>query len=239
MPRLFHVARDEDGWGDRFRYDIRARHPHALPGFRCPECGEVWATVGAAFPAVDISGQPWARRVVSDLVELDEFLELRTLVLPFLPAGEEPQPGWELGPLSGRASGRFGDFAWDRWYPLLRRGRAEELRAAGVRLPEGVAPRLVFSGKSAPSDLLELQVEPLVDLAPESFAPGAADPCPRCGRVRRKLLEPVITGSSIPAGVDLFRPRVWSAFVIGTERLVEEVRRLGLTDVTFKELPVA
>lgn len=238
MPRLFRVARDEDGWGGRFRYDVAARHPHALPGFRCPGCGEGWATTGAAFPAVDLSGQPWAGRAVPDLVEMDEFLELRALVLPFLPPGSDPQPGWAFGPLEGRASGRFGDFAWERWYPLLRRDRADALRAAGVRLPEGVAPRLAFRGGTGP-ELLELQVEPLADLAPESFAPGEADPCPRCGRRRRKLLEPVIDGSSVPSGVDLFRPRVYSAFVIGTERLVEEVRRLGLTDVAFQELGIA
>lgn len=238
MPRLFRVSRDEEGWGEGFRYDLVARHPHSLPGFRCPACGEAWTTTGAAFPAVDLSGQPWAGRVVSDLVELDTFLELRSFVLPFLPAGADPQPGWAFGPMEGRASGRFGDFAWERWHPLLRRGRAEALRAAGVRLPLGVAPRLAFRGGGGAVELEELQVEPLAELAPESFAPGAPEPCPRCGRARRKLLEPVVAAAGVPEGVDLFRPRIYSAFVIGTERLVEEVRRLGLTDVAFQELTV-
>ncbi len=51
--------------------------------------------------------------------------------------------------------------------------------------------------------------------------------------------EPILEAASLPQDLDLFRLSDFTTVLVGTERFVEAVRRLGFEqDILFRELPV-
>jgi hypothetical protein len=101
-------------------------------------------------------------------------------------------------------------------------------------LPQAVAPQLRFS-KNQPADLVELEIEPIALLADESFLLNG-EPCAGCGRESRRVNVPLVSASSVPQHVDLFRPRNFPTYILGNERFKEAVEALSLKGIVFSDL---
>jgi uncharacterized double-CXXCG motif protein len=71
--------------------------------------------------------------------------------------------------------------------------------------------------------------------------PERPPPCPKCGgRGFKRPEEPILNAATLPQDLDLFRLADFMTMIIGTERFVEAVRRLGYEqDIAFRELPVS
>ena len=230
----------EEPSSPRHSWDLRTEQKWLLPGVRCPTCKVVFAGIGEAYPSVDLSELP-ERGKLKARVEEDfaEFSRLRERVRPLAPAGATLEPGTRFGTLSGTARGDFpGLILLNAWTVLARRESLEQLQAAGVRGLSGYPMELRFRGKNPP-ELLELQVEPRGLLHPDCLPRGRAAPCATCGRYGFGLPDtPILDSVSLPADRDLFRLANFKTVIVGTERFVETVRRLGIEDVDFRELPV-
>ena len=50
--------------------------------------------------------------------------------------------------------------------------------------------------------------------------------------------DPILDAASLPAHTDLFRLSDFETIFIATERFVEAMRRLGLDEADFREVPV-
>jgi uncharacterized double-CXXCG motif protein len=113
----------------------------------------------------------------------------------------------------------------------------ERLQAEGLRGLKGVPTQLRFRKKNPP-ELLEMELLPRGTLHPACL-PELPPPCPRCERRGLTLPEePILEAATLPRDLDLFR-LADSMQIIGTERFVEAVRRLGYEqDIAFIELPV-
>lgn len=217
-------------------YEIDATSKWGLPGVKCPACGSTWGTTGIEYPTVDISNESFANEYTRYWpVSLEELEALRARIRSRFPAGVPLPPGTQFGTLTGTASGTFPDFVWlSPWSLLIRRDAYAQLRAKNVRMPAAVPPEL----KSHVNDLLVLEILPLVSLAENSFLPGD-EPCKSCGREGRKVDVPVISRDSIPAEVDMFRPRNFPTYILGTERFKQAVDELELKGMVFQELALA
>lgn len=191
--------------------------------------------IGPAYPAIDLSRLPSAEQYRHHgPVPLDEFERLRRPILPLLSdSSDPPAPGTEFGPLVGTARGTFGDFAWvNPWTVLTRSEILPQLQVAGVRLPTAVPTEIRFKGNSMPT-LLECQLELLGLLAPVSFAPDNALPCPACGREAGRIERIVADGKSIPQHVDLFRARNAPTIILATERMAVAIQEQKLKDISI------
>jgi uncharacterized double-CXXCG motif protein len=193
---------------------------------------------GVEYPSVDLSDEPFAREYFEPSpVPLEELERLKSQIRSRLPPDATLLPGTEFGKFSGKASGRFPDFVYvNPWTLLIRRPAYDRLLAKDVRLPVAIAPELRLR-KSQSHDLVELEIQPLCLLAPESFLPNG-DPCGSCGRLGRRVDEPIVSRDSIPAQADLFRPRNFPTYILGTERFEQAVRELELKGLVFQELKV-
>lgn len=232
--RVFDCNQDESE--ELLDFEIDAGHKWTLPGVKCEVCGDTWATTGVEYPTVDISAEPYAKEYVNGWpVSLAELEQRRARIRSHFQADALLPPGADFGPLEGKASGRFPDFVWlSPWTLLLKRVAYEQLRSHDVALPRAVAPQLRFSGNQ-PVDLVELEIEPLALLAAESFLPNG-EPCLGCGRDARRVNVPVVSASSLPQDVDLFRPRNFPTYILGNERFREAVEALSLKGIVFSEL---
>ncbi len=62
--------------------------------------------------------------------------------------------------------------------------------------------------------------------------------CRTCGRHEFSFPpEPILDAATVPENCDLFRVANFQTLIVGTERFVETVRRLGFEGVAFQELP--
>jgi len=229
----------EEASSPRHSWDLRTEQRWLLPGVRCPECQEVFAGIGEAYPSVELSELPEHGKLQARVEEdFAEFTRLRERVRPLVPEGATLIPGTRFGPLSGTARGDFpGLILPNAWTVLVRREVLEQLQAGGVRGLAGYRMELRFRGKSPP-ELLELQVEPRGLLHPDCLPRGKAAPCATCGRYGFSLPDaPILDAASLPTNRDLFRLANFQTVIVGTERFVETVRRLGIQDVDFRELP--
>ncbi|MFP2926645.1 double-CXXCG motif protein [Pyxidicoccus sp. 3LG] len=213
----------------------------SLPGAQpCPTCRRGGGTTGLHYPCVDLSSLPpneLEKLTAPSPVPLGEITRLTELVRPFAPSWALLKPGAAFGPLTGKASGRFGQLCLQPpWTLLLRREALEQLQATGVRGLQGCPINVSFRGKSVP-ELLELQLELHGRLHPDCLPPDQQPPCPTCGNDTLKLPKSILLdAASLPEHVDVFRMADAWTMVLVTERFVDAVARLGLDGVTFREL---
>ncbi len=220
---------------------LSARHKWGgLPGLSCHECRATWAGGMTAYPGVDLSSLPERGEYEKPRPEpFDEFVRLRELVRPRVPAGAPLLPGTTFGPLVGTATGTFSPlFFYYFEMPLVHLGALERLQAEGVRGLHGFRTELRFRQKNHP-ELLELEILPHGRLHPECTPPDRRPPCPRCGWENFSFPEePILDAASLPAHTDLFRLSDFETIFIATERFVEAVRRLDLDELDIREVPV-
>jgi uncharacterized double-CXXCG motif protein len=220
--------------------DISAASKWFLPGVKCPGCGATWANAAMAYPCVDLSQHPQqAMFVVPRAEPLHEFERLRELIRPLAPKGAPLPPGTRLGPLVGKAWGRFGSFFFQNpWTLLVQREAMEALQQADIRGLAGRKPELIFRQKKEPPELMELQLMPHGVLHADCLLQPPA-PCSRCGRDGSELPEQLILQSaSLPTHMDVFRLADFESVLMGNERFKEAVQRLGLDGIRFHELPL-
>ncbi|QSQ20501.1 hypothetical protein JY651_35430 [Pyxidicoccus parkwayensis] len=225
----------------RFSWDLRTEHKWSLPGVRCPDCDEIWAGTGEAYPAADLSGLPlpdqrkFKARVEEDF---DEFARMRELVRPLVPKGAPLEPGTTFGALMGRGRGHFTQLVFPvLWTLLMRREALERLQSEGLRGLMGCRTELRLRDKNPP-ELLELQLELRGRLHPDCLPRNLPAPCPTCGVAPFTFPKaPILDAASLPTDRDLFRLGDFPTILIGTERFAETVRRLGFEEVEFQEIP--
>jgi uncharacterized double-CXXCG motif protein len=226
----------------RYSGDYTDGHKWGLPGVHCPACNATWATTGDAYPSVDLSHLPaqeqkkYLPRVEEDYAE---FERLREQVRPLVPPGVRLWEGTQFGPMDGSARGEFGPLVLvHAWELLMKREPLERLQAEGLRGLKGVLTELRFRKKNAP-ELLEMELLPQGEFHPACL-PERPPPCPKCeGDVFKRPEEPILNAATLPQDLDLFRLADFLTMIIGTERVVEAVRRLGYEqDLAFRELPL-
>lgn len=230
-PRSSGYHTDERKWG--------------LPGVHCPVCNAIWSTAADSYPSVDLSHLPlqeqekYLPRLEEDYAE---FEWLREQVRPLVPPGVHLWPRTDFGPMTGPARGEFGPLALARsWTLLMQREPLELLQAEGLRGLKGCRTELRFRKKNPP-ELLEMELLPRGRVHPDSLPADRPVPCPKCERKgwkRPSESDLILDGATLPQGLDLFRLEDFLTTIIGTERFVEAVRRLGYEqDIAFRELPV-
>ena len=235
--RIFDCNQDERE--EFLDFEIDAQHKWTLPGVKCDACGATWSTTGIEYPTVDISNEPFAKEYENGWpVSVAELEQRISRIRSHFSANAILPPGAEFGHLTGRAAGRFADFVWlSPWTLLIKRDVYARLRSRNVLMPQAVTPELRLTRDQRP-DLLELEIQPLALLAPASFLPNG-EPCASCGREGRKVETPIVSRDSVPTETDLFRPRNFPTYVLGTERFKEAVEELNLTGMVFRELELA
>ena len=203
-------------------------------------CDAIWSKGSDAYPSVSLSDLPEKGKYTARLEKnYAEFERLREQVRPLVPAGVPLWPGTKFGPIDGTAKGEFGPLLLQTpWELLMRREALELLQAAGARGLKGCRTELRFRQKNAP-ELLELELLPRGGLHPDCLPPDRPPPCARCGRRGWALPKaPVLEAASLPDDLDLFRLSDFSTMLVGSERFVDAVRRLGFEqDILFRELP--
>jgi uncharacterized double-CXXCG motif protein len=178
----------------------------------------------------------YSARVEEDFAE---FERLREQVRPLVPLGVHLWPGTGFGSMTGSARGEFGPLLLDHpWTLLMRPEPLQRLQAEGLRGLKGVRAELRFRKKNPP-ELLEMELLPRGQFHSDCL-PERPPPCPKCERDGFTLPdEPILDAASLPQDLDLFRLADGLTMIIGTERFVEAVRRLGYEqDIAFRELPI-
>jgi uncharacterized double-CXXCG motif protein len=217
------------------------KHKWGLPGVHCPLCDTTWAATGITFPSVDLSHFP-EREKYSARVEEDyrEFDRLREQIRPLVPPGVQLMPGTKFGPMDGTARGEFGPLCLHNpWNLLLRPEPLAQLTAEGLQGLKGCRTEFRFRKKNPP-ELLEMELRLHGRLHRDCLPADLPPICPRCERFGLKRPEePILDAATLPGHLDLFRLAGFTTMIIGTERFVEAVRRLGYEqDILFRELPV-
>ncbi len=216
-----------------------------LPGIECPACCAIWSTIANAYPSVDLSHLPvqeqakYTARCEEDFME---FERLREQVRPWVPPGVQLWPGTGFGPMNGTAPGEFGPLALVQpWTLLMQRETLRRLEAEGLHGLKGCRTELRFRKKNPP-DLLEVELLPRGRLHPDALPADRPEPCGTCERKgwkRPSESELIMDAATLPQRLDLFRLEDFLTTIIGTERFVEAVRRLGYEQgIAFRELPV-
>jgi uncharacterized double-CXXCG motif protein len=190
---------------------------------------------------VDLSSLPAEeQQKLSDAwpVPYEEFVRLRELVRPLAPPGAELLPVAAFGPLTGTATGSFGQlFMQNPWSLYVRHEALEKLRAAGVRGFQSCPLAVRFRQKNHP-ELMDLQLELRGRFHPDCLPKNREPPCSTCGRDKGYSLPqpPLLAAASMPEDLDVFRLADWSSLIIASQRLVDAVTRLELDGVVFHEL---
>jgi uncharacterized double-CXXCG motif protein len=214
-----------------------------IPSIECAVCGG-YGGLGESYPTVNLNDLP-ERTVLEEprslqSVSLEEYHRLRELLRSRVPAGAPLEPGTQLGPVSGKASGRFGDFFFQApWTLWASPSAVEKLQAEGVRGLRGAPGTLRYRGKTPPN-LLELELLIRGNLHPSCFPADWQPPCARCGSNRNGYpAEPAaLKAETLPEDVDLFRLHEFKTVILASERFANAVTRLHLEGLTFRELPV-
>jgi uncharacterized double-CXXCG motif protein len=237
MERFYSLKRPA---APRHTGSYNASHTWGLPGVHCPQCQTTWAGACTGYPSVDLSSLAAKEDLTKPRVEpYDEFVRLRDLVRPFVPARVQLIPGTTFGPLRGTSAGTFGTFLFQNPGELLvHREALERLQAEGLRGLSGYRTELRFRQKKPP-EMLEMEIIPHGRLHPDCFLPDRPNPCARCGRMGLSLPEqPVLERASLPDDLDLFRLATFETVLVCTERFRDAVLRLELDGLEFRELPL-
>jgi uncharacterized double-CXXCG motif protein len=231
----------EDVPARRYSGSYNAASKWCLPGVHCPLCDAIWANIGECYPSVNLSHLPEQDKYVARLEkDYTQFERLREQVRPLAPPGVRLEPGARFGPRVGTAQGEFGPLVLQNpWELFMRREALEQLQAAGGRGLKGCRTELRFRRKNPP-ELLELELLPRGRLHPDCLPPDRPTPCTKCGRRGWSLPEqPMLEAASLPEDLDLFRVGDFTTVIVGSERFVEAVRRLGFEqDILFRGLPL-
>ncbi|WNG32653.1 hypothetical protein F0U61_02765 [Archangium violaceum] len=237
--RYFIVEEDKSAG---YTGDVDASHKWGLPGVdSCPTCKGTWSDTSRTYPSVDLSSVASLADFVEARAEpIEEYERLRELVRPLCPPGAQLEPGTSLGPLVGRAQGRFGSLAAPYpWWLLVQREALERLQAERLRGLKGCPTQLRFRQRNAP-ELLELELLSAGRLHPDCLPPKREPRCTRCGRFGLTLPKSRLRdATTIPSGMDVFRLEDFSTVIVCTERFVDACRRLGLDGVAFLPLPLS
>jgi uncharacterized double-CXXCG motif protein len=213
-----------------------------LPGVHCPVCDASWSDGTDAYPSVDLSHLPDKEKYSARLEEdYAEFERLREQVRPLVPPDVPLWPGTPFGPMLGTAQGEFGPLLLHNpWELLMRREVLAHLQAEGLQGLKGYQTQLRFRKKNPP-ELVELELRPRGWLHGDCLPADRPLPCEKCGRDGFSLPEePILDAASLPRDLDVFRLAGFLTMIIGTERFVETVRRLGYEqDIAFRELPLS
>lgn len=237
--RYFNIREDRSSG---YTGEVFASHKWRLPGIRrCPGCNSTWGDDSIAYPSVDLT----AVATLADFEEaraepFEEYERLCELVRPLLPPRAVLEPGVALGPLVGRAQGRFGPLVCPfPWRLLIQREAFEKLQSEELRGLKGGPTQLRFRQRNAP-ELLEPELLPVGQLHPDCLPPDREPPCPRCGRNGLTLPENMLLDTStVSSDLDLFRLRDFSTVIVCTGRFHDACQRLGLDGVKFLPLPTA
>lgn len=238
--KFFEVQPDDEGF--RHNYYIDAAHKYDLPGAKCPSCGFIGGALGVCYPDLSVpvgvdpspyeSGWPVAPIRVRELAKPLERIMPEKLPFP---------PGTEFGQLSGKASGRFGDFTWvNPWTPLVAPNALEALFRKGITNLKTVATDIKLRSKTRRFKYLELCLYPVA----RAFDPEPSPNCAECGMPLGREPEtiepsrPVLLAESWPAAVHLARLLEAPGFIVASGDFADAARALGLTDVKFEELEV-
>ena len=237
--RLYRIREDTS---PRYTGNLNARPQWGLPGIQpCSGCGLGGKGSAARYPCVDLSHLPQEeRKKLSDPwpVPHAEFVRLRELVRPLVPPGAVLRTGTSFGPLTGTATGSFGQlFMQNPWSLYLRREALEKLQAAGIRGLQACPLAVRFRQKSHP-ELLEPQLEFRGRFHPDGLPTNLEPPCPTCGEDKGYSLPqpPLLAAASLPEDLDVFRLADWSTLILASQRFVDAVTRLELDGVVFHEL---
>lgn len=222
--------------------EVSAKHKWGLPGIlNCPGCKGSGGDDSKAYPSVDLT----AVASLADFEEaraepFEEYERLCELVRPLLPPGAVLEPGVALGPLVGRAQGRFGPLVCPfPWWLLVQREAFEKLQAEGLKGLKGCPTQLRFRQRNAP-ELLEPEMLPVGRLHPDCLPSNRKPPCPRCGYHGLTLPENMLLDlSTVDSELDLFRLEDFSTVIVCTARFHDACQRLGLDGVSFIPLPTA
>ncbi|GHG90029.1 double-CXXCG motif protein [Comamonas sp. JC664] len=238
--RFFEVLEDED---TRHTGRIDGVSPWCIPSIDCDLCGG-YGGLGESYPTVDLSR--FAQRALLEeplnlqALSLENYLSLCQALRPLLPQGAPMEPGTQLGPVVGKAKGRFGNFYFQApWAPWVRASALEQLQAAGVKGLRGAPGKLGYRGQPAPPlHCLELHVSGV--LHPTSHAADWQEPCPRCGSHRNGYPSEsaILDEQTLPEDADLFRLSDFKTVIVANERFVTAVEQLRLGDISFRELRV-
>lgn len=235
--RHFRIKEDRPS---EYTGSISAIHKWMLPGIiKCPGCGLTWGGGSKTYPSVDLTPVISLADFVEARAEpIAEYERMCELVRPLLPPGAILEPGAGLGPLVGRAQGRFGQLVSpDPWWLLVQREALEKLQADGLRGLKGCRTEIRFRQRNSP-ELLELEILPTGRAHPDCLPPNREPPCARCHRLGIKLPEKLLLdASTLPGDRDVFRLEDFSGVIVCTERFVEACQRLGLDGVAFHPLP--
>jgi len=235
MNKLFQVCPDNE-W--RMKYTIDARHKWSLPGLRCSVCHQTWSNTGLAYPEIELSSLLNNKRYLDSWpVPLDAFTSLCEPLMPLVPDGALLLPGTNFGPLIGKSKGEFGDFIWPiDWWLLIQKTALARLKETSLSLPVAVKAQIKTQEKSK-VEMMEFQIMPHGKIAPASFDAAIGKLCSGCGRREFPMLQKVVVElNSISRGVDLFRLSNFTTIILATEKFVDAVERLHLSDILFREV---
>ncbi|NTX39533.1 hypothetical protein HUA78_34365 [Myxococcus sp. CA033] len=217
----------------RWSAALRATRKWSLPGVEdCPGCRETWSGT-LAYPAVDLSGVDWARRLEEPRpAQWGEVVELRELVRPLCPPGALLEPGTEFGPAMGTALGRWGPVTLtDPWTVWVRTDALEYL--SGLR---GITPARHELRRTV-TELLELQIPARGRLAPECLPATVEAPCGVCGRAGWRLPQRYWLDSAQVPDLDLWRLEDAPTVVCASERFAHALDAMeDPSDILLVEL---
>ena len=207
----------------------------------CQYCGNKWGNCTIAYPSLDLSTIPNEKRFrkAGLVVNVEEYIDLRSQIQRLLPQGLPIPPGTRFGSLVGTTYGQHGDFTWTRPPTVLIHPEAlNKLIAEGIKIPITVKPEIKARGKKL-FEHLEIQTEAHLELSERCIKQGRPN-CPACGSsgIKAFIAPDLIKKSSIPEGLDIFRMRVRNNYIHVTERFVDAVRRLELTNIRFEPFEV-
>ncbi|HZI09421.1 MAG TPA: double-CXXCG motif protein [Myxococcus sp.] len=220
--------------------NMRAAPRWGFPGVTaCSACGVGGGWAGLQYPCVDLSSLP-ERTELEDpgrQVSREEFLRLRELVRPHVPAWARLEPGADFGPPTGTGTGTFGQlFMQNPWSLYMRREALEQLVDTGVQGLLGCPVDVRFRGKSPPG-MLAMQLELHGHFHPDCLPPDLPPPCPKCGNSCHAMPEPfILEAASLPEHTDLFRLSAWPTLIVASERFVDSAKKLALDGAVFREL---
>ena len=231
MPEWFLLSPDE-----KYAVTVDARHRWGLPGIHCPTCQQTWASVGPAFPHVDLAGWPAEREYrKARAVPLPEYQRLRGQLQAHLRLPWPLSPGTGVGPSEGRVRAKhLAAFVWQNpWTLLMTAPAIDSLTRAGCRLPAVAATRL--RGPVA-HELREVECVPAGMLHVEP----AIEPCSACGRQGVSWPKRVLLiRDTLPADLPVFRVQNFTTMIVATRAFVEAVTDARLSGVVAKPVETA